>query len=145
MSWFSVNSIVQIAGIFTHRSHLRFNHRCLSSEILPISLRTKPLTNTKEERKLAKKFGMQNLRLSIHMSHERIRLCNKKLNSLSYQLQAELEGFFLKVQQHLSVIDETTQILQTTQILLDNPNITKLQTTQILLDNTNLTEISLLT
>ena len=90
--------------IVRHRSHLRFDHRCLSSEILPRSLRTKPLINTKEGRKLAKKFGMQNLRLRIHMSHERIRLCNKKLNSLSYQLQAELdEGFFLKVQQQLSV------------------------------------------
>ena len=84
------------------RTHLHFNHACLKHQVLSKSLRSKPLLNSAEGRKLARKYGFQNIRLRIRSSHCRIKFCKSKVEELCCSLSKNLPvKIFEKIENHL--------------------------------------------
>lgn len=54
------------------RCHLHFNHRCKDHNVLPKSLRTRPLTRNNAGFRLAKRYGFKCLSMRISENHNAI-------------------------------------------------------------------------
>ena len=76
--------------IARHRSHLYFNHECITQKVLPTSLQIKSPINSTEGKTLARKFGFQYLKLRIQNFHQRIRFCEAKCSELLVKLSTNL-------------------------------------------------------
>ena len=100
--------------IVRHRTHLHFNHTCLKHQALPKSLRSKPLLNSAEGRKLARKYGFQNLRLRIRSSHCRIKFCKSKVEELCCSLSKNLPVNIFEKLRNICKKDKTSYLRSST-------------------------------